>query len=191
MKNILIDTDILIDFLRGKEKTREFLLSVEEENTLYCSVITVAEIYAGMREVEKEKTDDLLDSLNIVEINRAIAEKAGTNKHQIRRQILELDDCMIAASAFYLKALIRNKTTFDTSKSTRKIVTNGVYRFSRNPLYFSLLLLLSGVAILLSSLWLFLAIPILYVLFLFKAVKPEEEYLLQKFGEDIYIILKK
>jgi protein-S-isoprenylcysteine O-methyltransferase Ste14 len=58
------------------------------------------------------------------------------------------------------------------------------YRFSRNPLYFSLLLLLSGVAILLSSLWLFLAIPILYVLFLFKAVKPEEEYLLQKFGDE-------
>jgi tRNA(fMet)-specific endonuclease VapC len=106
MKNIIIDTDILIDFLRGKEKTREFLLSVVEENTLYCSAITVAEIYAGMREVEKEKTDDLLDSLNIVEINRAIAEKAGTYKHQIRRQILELDDCMIAASAFYLKALL-------------------------------------------------------------------------------------
>jgi protein-S-isoprenylcysteine O-methyltransferase Ste14 len=87
-----------------------------------------------------------------------------------------------AVSGFFI--LIRNKTTFDTSKSTSKIVTNGVYRFSRNPLYFSLLLLLSGVAILLSSLWLILAIPILYVLFLFKAVKPEEEYLLQKFGEE-------
>jgi protein-S-isoprenylcysteine O-methyltransferase Ste14 len=87
-----------------------------------------------------------------------------------------------AVSGFFI--LFRNKTTFDTSKSTRKIVTNGVYRFSRNPLYFSLLLLLSGAAILLSSLWLFFAIPILYVLFLFKAVKPEEKYLLQKFGEE-------
>ena len=106
MKNILIDTDILIDFLRGKKKVKEFLLSVAEENTLYCSVITVAEIYAGMREEEKEQTDDLLGSLNIVEINRAIAEKAGRYRHQIRRQQLELDDCMIAASAFYVKALL-------------------------------------------------------------------------------------
>jgi predicted nucleic acid-binding protein len=106
MKNILIDTNILIDFLRGKEKAREFLLSVAEESTLYCSVITVAEIYAGMREEEKEKTDDLLDSLNIVEINRAVAEKAGEYKYQIRRQHLELDDCMIAASAFYVKTLL-------------------------------------------------------------------------------------
>ena len=88
----------------------------------------------------------------------------------------------VAGSGFFM--LIRNNTTFDTSKSTRKIVTNGVYRFSRNPLYFSLLLLLSGLTILLSSLWLFMAIPVLYVLFLFKAVKPEEKYLLQKFGKD-------
>jgi protein-S-isoprenylcysteine O-methyltransferase Ste14 len=87
-----------------------------------------------------------------------------------------------AASGFFM--LIRNKTTFNTSKSTSKIVTNGVYRFSRNPLYFSLMLLLSGFAVLLSSLWLFMAIPVLYVLFLFKAVKPEEQYLLRKFGEE-------
>lgn len=87
-----------------------------------------------------------------------------------------------AVSGFFM--LIRNKTTFDTSKSTSKIVTNGAYRYSRNPLYFSLLLLLSGIAILLSSLWLFIAIPFLYVLFLFKAVRPEEKYLLQKFGDE-------
>ena len=106
MKNILLDTDILIDFLRGKETAREFLLSVAEENTLYCSVITVAEIYAGMREEEKEKTDNLLDSLNILEINRTMAEKAGRYKYRIRRQTLELDDCIIAASAFSINAVL-------------------------------------------------------------------------------------
>lgn len=80
---------------------------------------------------------------------------------------------------------------FDTSKSTSNIVTNGVLRFSRNPLYLSLVLLLSGVAILLSAFWLFLAIPILYILFLFKAVKPEEKYLFQKFGEEYLYYSKK
>ncbi len=38
--------------------------------------------------------------------------------------------------------LINNKTPFDTAKSTLKIVQEGPYRFSRNPLYLSLLLLL-------------------------------------------------
>ena len=87
-----------------------------------------------------------------------------------------------AVSAFFV--FIKNKTPFDTSKATVKIVTDGAYRFSRNPLYLSLLLLLFGVSILLSSLWLFCTVPILYTLFLFKAVKPEESYLSQKFGEE-------
>lgn len=87
----------------------------------------------------------------------------------------------LAGCAFF--ALIKNKTPFDPSKSTVKIVTDGAYRFSRNPLYLSLLLLLFGIAVLMSSIWLFVAVPILYALFLFKAVKPEESYLSEKFGE--------
>ena len=80
-------------------------------------------------------------------------------------------------------ALIKNKTPFDTAKSTVKIVTSGAYRFSRNPLYLSLLTLLFGIAFWMLSLWLFFAVPVLFVLFLFKAVKPEESYLSQKFGK--------
>ena len=80
--------------------------------------------------------------------------------------------------------LIKNKTPFDTSKSTVKIVQEGAYRFSRNPLYLSLLLLLFGISFLIVSFWLLCTLPILYILFLLKAVKPEENYLSQKFGEE-------
>ena len=87
-----------------------------------------------------------------------------------------------AVSAFVV--LINNKTTFDTSKSTTKIVTKGSFRISRNPLYFSLLLLLFGIAVIFFSIWLFLMVPVLYIVLLFKAVKPEERYLTQKFGKE-------
>jgi len=80
--------------------------------------------------------------------------------------------------------LIKNRTPFDTAKATIKIVQEGPYRFSRNPLYLSLLLLLFGISVLIVSLWLLFTLPILYILFLFKAVKPEENYLSQKFGEE-------
>jgi len=80
--------------------------------------------------------------------------------------------------------LIKNKTPFDTAKSTVKIVVSGAYRFSRNPLYLSLLLLLIGIAFFMFSLWLFFTVPVLFMLFFFKAVKPEENYLSQKFGKD-------
>ena len=80
--------------------------------------------------------------------------------------------------------LIKNETPFDTAKSTIKIVQEGPFRFSRNPLYLSLLILLFGISVLIVSFWLLFTLPILYILFLFKAVKPEEEYLAKKFGED-------
>lgn len=45
MKKVLMDTDILIDFLRGKEAARDYLRGKLQETILCCSVITVAEIY--------------------------------------------------------------------------------------------------------------------------------------------------
>jgi len=95
---------------------------------------------------------------------------------------LALISLYFAVSGFI--ALIKNKTPFDTAKSTVKIVISGAYRFSRNPLYLSLLLLLFGIAFFKLSLWLFLTVPVLFILFLFKAVKPEENYLSQKFGKE-------
>ncbi|MBC8442506.1 MAG: isoprenylcysteine carboxylmethyltransferase family protein [Deltaproteobacteria bacterium] len=96
--------------------------------------------------------------------------------------IFTLISLYFAVSGFI--ALIKSKTPFDTAKSTVKIVKTGAYRFSRNPLYLSLLLLLFGIAFSMLSLWLFFTVPILFILFLFNAVKPEESYLSQKFGNE-------
>ncbi len=104
MKNILIDTDVLINFLRGKESARDYLISLQDEVTACCSVITVAEIHAGMKEHERPMTDELIDSLTLVDINRDIAEKAGLYKREEKKQFLELPDCLIAASAFVIGA---------------------------------------------------------------------------------------
>lgn len=89
---------------------------------------------------------------------------------------------LIAISAF--KALINNKTPFNPAKPTVRIVREGAFRFSRNPLYLALLLLLSGIAVLLCSLWLLFALVILFILLEYFAVRPEEKYLAEKFGDD-------
>jgi len=109
MKKIVVDTDVLIDFLRGGKKVQVFLLSAVEESVIYCSVITVAEIHAGMRESERGKTTDLIDSLNIVDVTREIAEKAGTYRRDGKRQTIELDDCLIAATAFIKGAFLATR----------------------------------------------------------------------------------
>jgi predicted nucleic acid-binding protein len=106
MKSILIDTDVLINFLRGRESAREFLTSSLGEADLCCSAVTVAEIHAGMKEHERERTEELLDSLTVLEVTREIAEKAGTYKRTIKSQGLALDDCLVAATAFVKHAVL-------------------------------------------------------------------------------------
>lgn len=99
MPAVVVDTDILIHFLRGNEVAKSFLRTVAGEGAPCCSVITVAEIHAGMRASEKKATHELLDSLVILPITREIAEMAGRLKQTTRQMRLELDDCLIAATA--------------------------------------------------------------------------------------------
>ena len=89
---------------------------------------------------------------------------------------------LIAISAF--KALINNKTPFNPAKPTVRIVREGSFGFSRNPLYLALLLLLGGIAVLQCSIWLVFALIILFILLERFAVRPEEKYLADKFGDD-------
>lgn len=99
MSKVILDTDVLIDLLRGYAPTRDFLQERISHSIPCCSVISVAEIHAGMRPEEEAVTRDLLDGLNIIPLTRQIAEVAGHFKGRTRNQRLELADCLIAATA--------------------------------------------------------------------------------------------
>jgi predicted nucleic acid-binding protein len=106
MKNTLVDTDILINFLRGKRKAKDFLSMLLEESSIFCSAITVAEIAAGMRSGEEDHTKALLDQIEVLDVTRDVAEKAGYYKRSTRGHNLELDDCLVAATASVHKAVL-------------------------------------------------------------------------------------
>jgi protein-S-isoprenylcysteine O-methyltransferase Ste14 len=81
------------------------------------------------------------------------------------------------------KRNLSRKTAFDVRKETTALVTSGVFRFTRNPVYLSMVLLVIGVGLALNSLWsLVLAIPTGSALCL-TAIKPEERYLDARFGD--------
>ncbi|GAX61155.1 nucleic acid-binding protein [Candidatus Scalindua japonica] len=109
MKKFLIDSDILIDFLRGIEGARNYLSILSKDATLCCSVITIAEIYAGMRKTEEKKTTTLLDGLFSIPISEEIARIAGEFKRDTKSQKLELDNCLIAATALAENAVLATK----------------------------------------------------------------------------------
>jgi len=100
MSKILLDTDVLIDLLRGRNDTHAFMVEATRHAVPCCSVISVAEIHAGMRPAESASTTALLDALVIVPVSRQIAEVAGQFKARARIRRLELADCLIAATAF-------------------------------------------------------------------------------------------
>ena len=63
-ENYLLDTDILISYLRGYPDTIDLLKSLAQNGaTFSISVITVVEIEAGIRAGEKAKTKELLASI--------------------------------------------------------------------------------------------------------------------------------
>ena len=83
-------------------------------------------------------------------------------------------------------SFIKIKTTINprSPQNTNQLVTAGLYRYSRNPMYLGLLLLLFG-----AALWLgnpanvFLLLLFLLLITLFQ-IKPEEKILCEKFGSN-------
>ena len=100
MSKIVLDTDVLIDMLRGREAARLFLQDMADRFVPCCSVISVAELYVGMRPEEESATRSFLDGLVIIPVTQEIAEVAGRFKKRSVSHRLELADCLIAATAF-------------------------------------------------------------------------------------------
>ena len=96
---MLVDTDILIDFLRGQADAAEFL--EEHVDVLCVSAVTVAELYQGVREGEERiKLASTLSAMTTLPLTEEIAEKAGLFRREYRDKMgCGLADCMIAATA--------------------------------------------------------------------------------------------
>ncbi len=97
-KSILIDTDIVIDFLRGKEQS---VLYFKANSDFICfSAITVAEIYAGIRGREEEiAVKHLFSIFPVIETSHKMAVEAGKLVKQYRpSHSVELPDAIIAAT---------------------------------------------------------------------------------------------
>jgi len=102
MANYLLDSVIIIDCLRGRKEAVDFLTKIASDgSTVGCCAINIAEVYAGMRENEREVTKRFLDSLEYYEATRNIAEQAGEYKRQYAEKgiTLSLSDVIIAAVA--------------------------------------------------------------------------------------------
>ena len=71
-KGILIDTDIMIHCIRGRQDALKYLKDIR--GALYTSVMSIAELYAGVREgIEREGLDTFIAQFTVLPVTSEIA----------------------------------------------------------------------------------------------------------------------
>ena len=116
VKKYLIDSDILIDYLRGLLKTRDFLFRLREKGILIISVINVVEVYSGkeIKNAKKRKiVDGFLNEFEIISLEENLAREAG--KIRMKYQV-PFADAIIAATAMKTKSFLATRNIKHFSK---------------------------------------------------------------------------
>jgi predicted nucleic acid-binding protein len=96
---ILVDTNILVDFLRGRAEAATWLDALEERPAI--SAISLLELYAGARSQRDERDIIALrQQFACLPIGEEIAERAGaTMRHYRTSHGIDIPDAIIAATA--------------------------------------------------------------------------------------------
>ena len=101
---------------------------------------------------------------------------------------LLLGGVVMAATA--LRTFSKAGTPVLPFQRSTALVTNGVYRFTRNPMYLGLALMLAGVALLFGTLTPLLPIPVFVWIIQGNFIRGEERFLEEIFG-DQYLSYKR
>ncbi|MFH1051984.1 MAG: type II toxin-antitoxin system VapC family toxin [bacterium] len=118
---MVIDTSIIIEFLRSKNKRKTTLYNIPNNVQLHISTMTLFELYIGA--TTKEKWNDIVTltkDLNILSINDAVAKKAANIYHDLKSEnkLIDFRDIFIAATAIVNNLTIAtlNKNHFNRIK---------------------------------------------------------------------------
>ena len=89
----------------------------------------------------------------------------------------------VGSSIFLLGVTIGTIALFDfLTTEVDKLVTKGVYRISRNPIYLGMFLIYIGTGIACAS-WLFLLLTVVFILLSHILVRTEERFCLNTYGD--------
>jgi len=98
---VIIDSDVIIEVLRGNTKTTAWLRKVRDSGSaIRYSPVTRAEIRAGARVRERAVISALFESLAVLSIEASTGDLAGDQLSRFARShSVQLGDALIAATA--------------------------------------------------------------------------------------------
>ena len=106
---LLLDTTVLIDVLRDRPGRRAMLAELTRAgHSLITTAINAAEVYAGMRHGEEQRTQSFLDTLDCFPITTSMGIRAGRLKSDLARRgrTMSLADAVVAAAAMEQEAAL-------------------------------------------------------------------------------------
>ncbi len=103
---VLLDSTVLIDFLRGRPAVGRVAALRAGSDTACTTAINVDEIVRGLRPSERRAAADLFDGLIVLPLGRPEGERAGAWRRDHAAQGISLAqaDCLIAAAAWSNRA---------------------------------------------------------------------------------------
>ena len=90
----------------------------------------------------------------------------------------------VATLVLAYSSMARAKTTSDPRVHSSRIVTSGIYAYSRNPIYLGWFVLIAGRGLMNASVSSLLVVVTMLLLLYWAVIVEEEKYLESKFGEE-------
>jgi len=119
----LVDSDVLINFLKGEKQAVKTIKKLQNES-LYVSIISVGEIFEGLLEVKNKKKltqfKELLETVIIVNVDLPIIERFALIRKSLRLkgQLIDNFDLLIAVTCLTHNLIL---------------ITNNISHFKRIP----------------------------------------------------------
>ncbi|HAN77628.1 MAG TPA: PIN domain nuclease [Bacteroidales bacterium] len=114
---ICLDTSILIDYFRKKNKEKTILYALSEKYSFAISVITKFEIWVGADEIQREYWNKIFTGFRILSLTEIETDKASDILKHLKatNKVIELPDLLIASTALTnnLKLATINKKHFE------------------------------------------------------------------------------
>jgi predicted nucleic acid-binding protein len=101
MAELLLDTTVLIDVLRGRAAAERLRALRAEGAPPYICAVNAEEVWRGVRPGEEDATGRLLGALRVAPLGREQGERAGRWRARFAAEgtTLAQADCLIAAAA--------------------------------------------------------------------------------------------